>query len=1093
MADEPAQPFPGQPTIDEPLQPFPGRKQLKQQQDGESQGGSGSSNNMMNGYKEEGTPSQQQPHQDNTSSEPPPPGGAISRADTFDSQQLFVDAPESPVMESSSQQQSQQQHSSSSSSSHPDPKRLQLQRSAGSTLTSQSVPPPGSVLTGKQEHYLKRELLAHQTNWEVSELAHPTALQRFGAPFRSDAGEVPPSESELPLLRYIFVNHVRNFPFLDQAREKEFWQDKLQTFLESFARKGISSSEDRLEQTKRAKLAVKCTKVVELMMVSGIPTASGYEERIRFSEMEVVDRGANEAGLVVNMPSGHEINGWDVNVAGVRTVNVKRHVRKHAHAEFLLRVKRKDQDEIYVARRFGEFTKMHKRLRQELPGKVLPPLPRKNKAHSLYSGGGDDDSDDESISSMSIADSNAPSQQPLVPEEPAQGGGFRSYLSSWTGGGESKRHSRTQSRASGTSLSIPSGGSPRASMDSPAPSTRGTSPSRRASEPQHVLFREEQRVSLRAFLRNFLQNEAIANSNAMTDFLTRDPTTPTADEMADIERRKGMDERRLEEQKRFYEIASQRAKELDVHMEAFRRKVIERNGLRDLFAEIRKKKHLDDLDPEYRKFAEWLRIEVAATLYHLFLAEDNSPELFAQFKRIHSLVPYGALKQVIRFTNPAAVMTSVLDLFMAQPMGAKSLLQRIFLYAVGDGVKTLQQSIESLTARLVNEEKQGGEKNRVFCEKIRNYTYGPDEVKERIRSEAVEEKSDLLVKLLQSEEVQPELSPDQIGRAFNAYVAWDNAVTNVNEPEMRDAAELYAQLKQLLKLYTRQRDKKMMLEMVEEPNTLRLFRDLFTIFYEPLVRVYKSANVYNSVTDFASFASDAIQTIEKAQRADVSADPNQTVQSFIDLCERHKADLYKFIHEVHIHDNGLFDKLMVWIEGILDFLRNGPPSGQKLDVNALFQGSVDSGTVDKDECVREINALIKWQMARKRWHQDKTRQKMASGGTAQGDQAVAAGGPRGSAAGGGGRGSGMAGFKSSDFGINALDLQDMGLEEDQSDDEVSSDEEAEAADPIAAERKRRRKNQDLLRRNAGEPEKPKVQECYKMMPGFVEMLRMVLA
>ena len=34
----------------------------------------------------------------------------------------------------------------------------------------------------------------------------------------------------------------------------------------------------------------------------------------------------------------------------------------------------------------------------------------------------------------------------------------------------------------------------------------------------------------------------------------------------------------------------------------------------------------------------------------------------------------------------------------------------------------------------------------------------------------------------------------------------------------------------------------MMLEMVEEPNTLRLFRDLFTIFYEPLVRVYKSAN-----------------------------------------------------------------------------------------------------------------------------------------------------------------------------------------------------------------------------------------------------------
>jgi len=76
---------------------------------------------------------------------------------------------------------------------------------------------------------LKRELISQQTEWEISELAHPTALQRFGAPFKSDAGEVAPEDSELPFLRYIFVNHVRNFPFLDQAREKEFWQDKLQT------------------------------------------------------------------------------------------------------------------------------------------------------------------------------------------------------------------------------------------------------------------------------------------------------------------------------------------------------------------------------------------------------------------------------------------------------------------------------------------------------------------------------------------------------------------------------------------------------------------------------------------------------------------------------------------------------------------------------------------------------------------------------------------------------------------------------------------------------------------------------------------------
>ena len=67
-------------------------------------------------------------------------------------------------------------------------------------------------------------------------------------------------------------------------------------------------------------------------MVSGVPTASGYEERIQFSEMEIVERGAQDSGLLANMPEGNLINGWDVNVAAVRTTSVKRTMRYHQHA-----------------------------------------------------------------------------------------------------------------------------------------------------------------------------------------------------------------------------------------------------------------------------------------------------------------------------------------------------------------------------------------------------------------------------------------------------------------------------------------------------------------------------------------------------------------------------------------------------------------------------------------------------------------------------------------------------------------------------------------------------------------------------------------
>lgn len=74
-------------------------------------------------------------------------------------------------------------------------------------------------------------------------------------------------------------------------------------------------------------------------------------------------------------------------------------------------------------------------------------------------------------------------------------------------------------------------------------------------------------MSLRSFIRSLLHNPQIANTKAVQEFLTNDPITPTDDDIDDITRRKEVDERRLEEQRRFYEIARKRAAELDEYME----------------------------------------------------------------------------------------------------------------------------------------------------------------------------------------------------------------------------------------------------------------------------------------------------------------------------------------------------------------------------------------------------------------------------------------------------------------------------------------------------------------------------------------------
>ena len=57
--------------------------------------------------------------------------------------------------------------------------------------------------------------------------------------------------------------------------------------------------------------------------------------------------------------------------------------------------------------------------------------------------------------------------------------------------------------------------------------------------------------------------------------MTGQPIALNEEELADMQNRKEVDSVRVEEQKRFYEIARQRAAELDVYMEKFRQDIVE--------------------------------------------------------------------------------------------------------------------------------------------------------------------------------------------------------------------------------------------------------------------------------------------------------------------------------------------------------------------------------------------------------------------------------------------------------------------------------------------------------------------------------------
>lgn len=89
--------------------------------------------------------------------------------------------------------------------------------------------PCGFVGADELEHYLKKDLLSRQIAVEISNLSSPTALEYFGAPFKSHDVDKPitPQTTQFPFLRFVFVNFVQSFPFLHDD-QRPLWQDNVQ-------------------------------------------------------------------------------------------------------------------------------------------------------------------------------------------------------------------------------------------------------------------------------------------------------------------------------------------------------------------------------------------------------------------------------------------------------------------------------------------------------------------------------------------------------------------------------------------------------------------------------------------------------------------------------------------------------------------------------------------------------------------------------------------------------------------------------------------------------------------------------------------------
>jgi hypothetical protein len=221
-----------------------------------------------------------------------------------------------------------------------------------------------STLTPLRAHYLKRELVTRQLTGELFELATPDALSLLGPPFASkprtpgsSSSSSNEAEVDIPFLRFFFRHFVLTFPFLAKT-QPSFFKDKLQPFVHSFLSRNISSTDERDEDTKRRRIAGKIEKHLGLILSSAIKLSEndGKEEVVRVAE-------PREPGKPRSASPHHREKVFDVNVVTVRNVVNKGRVRKKVHEEFIIRVRRKGQQDVHVSRRYRDFMQLAESVR----------------------------------------------------------------------------------------------------------------------------------------------------------------------------------------------------------------------------------------------------------------------------------------------------------------------------------------------------------------------------------------------------------------------------------------------------------------------------------------------------------------------------------------------------------------------------------------------------------------------------------------------------------------------------------------------------------------------------------------------------------
>ncbi|CAH6723747.1 PX domain-containing protein [[Candida] jaroonii] len=405
-----------------------------------------------------------------------------------------------------------------------------------------------------------------------------------------------------------------------------------------------------------------------------------------------------------------------------------------------------------------------------------------------------------------------------------------------------------------------------------------------------TLVKEKLRLSLRGYLTSLVSFKEIVDSKEFKYFISEGKFNDlTPEQQQDYEKRLDHERHILSTQFEFQKQLSNIMIDFSKRFDDFKAQLIkDPSTLTKIFQEIGSKETLDDLSPLLSIFIDWCKIELSATIFQIFLTQDNSNELLTNLSKFHRLFPYGITYNILRFTNPISIISKIINLFLITIPGTKnkSLLSMLFIMLLDEDLSGYEVEIEDVKKKL-------------------NFPNFVSAIETFIDEKLIESDLDI---------------DENLHEIFNSIEKPTKEESQFLENP--DTANL-TNLKQLYQLKIRHNDKLIMKSLWQEPELTKLLKNFLIIFYQPLIKLLSKSKLHLFFRDFQHFNDELVELLVKLNDEEMYyLSSVEIFNRLMKLLDDHIIIFWRFIHNLYNNDDDqLFHKIIKWIEDFLVKLR----------------------------------------------------------------------------------------------------------------------------------------------------------------------------